>query len=360
MAEVKIAKENLVDGLTSTNNPRAGAEFLAKMPRKDVFPTFFSLLSSRRPLQEKARAVSNVREAIGDPKGSGLSGLILDHPNIFFDKLIADTTKNAKIGLSPEQKSCLDILRINFKNQIGKNRMITLSGGETSILTRDVNPKYLLSAIYSALTDRSESEEFRKTLVKTFLNWTAETNFEVGVLSGDFRPPEPPPPPSGTDETKDRKGPKKTLEEIRLENALKLVQHELMQTNITLGERTNRLLRQQGEIRELQRQLTEAKTGTASSTGKIDLDPMVPKNWYQVLDVIPMATPERIRSNFRARLKMFHPDTMLAPLEAIGLRRDSPLYITLQNLSTQWTIAIHNAFDEAKAKGLTTDNGGGK
>lgn len=347
-------KTDLVRKVGVVNSPKVGAEFLTKLPKKEVFPSFFSVLTSARPLREKTIALSNVREALSDPKASGLSANIIDSPAEFLDKLLIETAKNPSRTLSPGSKDCLDKIRTNFEREIQRNRVMVTSGGETIILTRDVDPKYLIDAIFYALTRKDQPLEFRRTLVKTFLNWSSKSNFHIGVLSGDFSPhfarETTIPPESG------RASSKKTPEEIRLENALNLTQHELMKANIDLADRVRQVLRQQAEIRELSGQLREARSGTVSK-GELNLDPLVPHDWYKVLDVIPLATPERILSNFRARQKMFHPDAVLAPLEAAGIGRDTPLYKALQNFANQWTTAINNAYAAAKREGKVNNSG---
>lgn len=366
MAEAKVTESEIIKTVTRPDNPRGGTDFLTKQPKKNVLPNLFKILHGDGPIQDKVAAIGNVRRALEEPDKSELADNIIETTlDEFISKVIVDGSKVASMTPSPQAQEALKAIKSNFGFAMENNRISTLTGRNVEILIQGVNPQLLLEAVAGGIFSKTESPEFKQVLFKTFLRLSENPHFQDRVLlkrDGHFGFDEPRAKNTGEEKRKeagkaDKKPGEKTPNEIRLENALMLTQQELMKANINLEGRVRQVLRQQGDIRELQKQLDEMRRG---STSRESFVPQIPKEWSKVLDIIPSAIPERIISHIRTRRRLFHPDTVLAPLEAAGVSRDSTIYKGLKALATGWTVAINNAEDEVKTLGLIPETNGGK
>lgn len=346
MAEAKIDEQEILRDVITPDRPKSGADFLTKQPKKNVLPNLFKILQEERPIQDKVAAIGNVRRALEDPIKSGLSDNIIEKSSEdFLNKVILEGTKGISITPSAQAVQELEAIKSNFLSAVEKDRVLTLTGANTEILTKNVSPDIVLEAVMAGVFSKKETPEFRQALFKTFLRFSARPSFQDQVLLHRHGPPESPKPPEGKIEQK--KG-TPTAEDI-LQAEIARLTHEVVTKNI-------KLLSQQADIRELERQLHEAKNGLSGGK-EITLDPMIPKEWNRVLDVIENATADRIISHIRQRQRLFHPDSVLAPLEAAGIRRDSPIYIALKNFAGRWLVAINNAQIEAEKLGKIPGNG---
>lgn len=349
MAEAKVTESEILKTVTRPDNPRGGTDFLTKQPKRNVLPNFFKLLHAGGPIQEKVAAIGNVRRALEEPDKSGLADNIIETtPDEFINRVIIEGSRVTSMTPSLQAQEALKAIKSNFGFAIENNRIVTLSGKSTEILVREVNPKFLLEAVASGIFSKTESLEFKKVLFKTFLRLSENPRFPDNVLSGIGK---------DWDEEK-RKTKDKEEEKSKSTTEAESLRLEIARLTAMGRDKDLRLLDQQANIRELEKLLAETKRGSSSSM-EFNFDPQIPPDWNRVLDVIPGAVPERIISNFRQRQRLFHPDTVLAPLETAGIRRDSPIYKAMLDFATRWKIAIDNAFEEAKRKGLVT-NGNGK
>lgn len=355
MAEARTADSEVLRRVTEPNSPRAGTEFLTGLQKKDVIPSLFRVLQAGGAIQEKVAALGNVRRALEEPEKSGLADHILEkNPEDFINKVILEAAKGASITPSTEAERALETIRGNFRSSVERNRTQTLTGRNVEILMRDVPPEFLMEAVAGGVFNKKEDPEFRQALFKTFLTLSANPRFQDNVLlrrGGGFGFAEP----DGERRRERERRAEDRTERISTEEETLRVENTRL--NDRIRSQNDTILRQQGDIRELQRQLDEARRGT---TTDISLDPQIPTEWNRVLDVILDAIPDRIVSHIRARRQLFHPDKVLAPLEAAGIRIDHPVYKVLQNFANRWTVSINNAEAEAKRLGKIPDINGGK
>lgn len=354
MAEARTADPEILRRVTEPNNPRAGTEFLTGLHKKDVIPNLFRILQGGGPIQEKVATLGNVRRAFEEPRKSGLADNIIEKtPEDFINKVILEAAKSTSITPSAEAQGALETIRGNFRSAVESNRTQTLTGRSVEILMRNIPPQFLLEAVAGGIFNKKEDPEFRQVLFKTFLTLSANPRFQDNVLlrrGGGFGFEEP-----HEERRRERERAEERTERISTQEEQLRVENSRL--NARVDSQNTTILRQQADIRELQKRLDETQR---SSSTDIAFDAQIPTEWTKVLDVISVAVPERIISHIRARRRLFHPDTVLAPLEAAGIRRDSPIYKALQNFSTRWTVAINNAEAEAKKEGKIPDTNGGK
>lgn len=349
-------QERFVDRITTAGGKGATAEFLSKTPKRQIVPTIFSVLSSDKGPQMKVNLLTNIKDCLDDP--TMLSRFLTEHPTDFFDSAILEAPKS-KVSVAPSENAQrnLERIRTNFDKEAQKNRVLVVSGGKPQILFDGVDPNFLIEAIASGVFDKKQPYDFRKALMRSLVNASySDLLMRFGVFGRGASAPNINPeerPSSEQRTTRDEQ--RQRVEEVRHQEEVIRLQHTITTLQHDLHQRSVKVVEQQGLLRELEEQLRQERMRPGART--VDLAPNIPTGWHRILDVIPIAGPERITANFRARQKIFHPDSVLASLEAAGVNRDNPVYLALKDFATKWTSAINNAYSEAKREGKVTNGG---
>jgi len=356
MAEI-TPPEALRDNLITPNNPKAGAEFLYKTPKGQVLVSLFSFLQTPGNSQEKVNALLNIKKSLDDPSKSGLSENIIESPDMFFDKIILQA-KGTPTPLSPQAQSVLDIVRKNFNAALEKKRISVITGNSTEILTRGVNPKYLIEALKSAVLDKKQPEEFRVALAKTFLNLVTTKPDASLILFSEGRPPQAGQPPRNE---APRQPQRPDIDQQKDLAKIGFLETEVQRLQMELGDKNFMAVRQQGRIRELEQQLDQTRlelsdlrivNGRKEETSR--MSSRIPPLWHEVLGVQDNATPEQIRKAYAAKFQVVHPDHVLAALNMAGVDHNSVIYREMKKFAEDWTNAVSNAKKQAERSGRLT------
>lgn len=384
LRRLPVEQQAIIEGVTNSVNPAAGADFLAETPQQEVLPLLFSLLiGGDISTNQKAQALSNIRAALVDPSNSGLSQKIAETPELFFNNLVAQSAQETLgFGPTPKAQQYLNEIFSNFQAEIAEAQFKTLAGENLDIFktgARPLNSAHFLEAVIAGALDKKFPEDFRQTLVRTLLFAASNPSFFTGLIFsyasysdtlqiGDLLPRI-----MRTETSQERAERERREETAKLRIQLRVTRAQHAQSELRVRQNEQELLGRDRQIRNLEEQLAQARARRPSSSQREKdllnriraLEEILAqararspsfnerlgarRDPFEVLDIPPSATKRDILSAYRTLSMAFHPDTINAILEQAKIRERQAK--GFRDIATGRMQQINQAFEELKRQG---------